>query len=212
MINSKYTHILWDWNGTLLNDAELSADIDSRLRVAKSLSPISLADFRDLFSFPMEDYYRASGFNLEAYSFRQICEDFMQLYEAEKYSCSLHAQAREVLSLFKSKGLSQSILSAYVHDSLVALIEHFGLTEYFDHLSGHEHIYPISKVDQGRMLLKKLNVDPGTVLMIGDTVHDSDVAAGIGVDCVLLATGCNSERRLRATGRMVYRSLGELII
>ncbi len=46
--------------------------------------------------------------------------------------------------------------------------------------------------------------------MIGDTIHDNEVAAELGIRCVLVAGGHQSENRLRSTGTFVISRLKEL--
>ena len=56
--------------------------------------------------------------------------------------------------------------------------------------------YASSKIERGKELLGDLKADPTKTLMIGDTVHDFEVAQSIGSDCVLLANGHNKKERL----------------
>ena len=65
----KYNHIIWDWNGTLLNDVELCASIMNNLLRNESLSEISLEKYREIFTFPVEEYYKLAGHNFERNSF-----------------------------------------------------------------------------------------------------------------------------------------------
>ena len=51
--------IVWDWNGTLLNDVNLCFECINRLLVSKNLDPlIDLAAYRDIFEFPIQNYYQ----------------------------------------------------------------------------------------------------------------------------------------------------------
>ena len=54
--------IVWDWNGTLLNDVNLCFECINRLLVSKNLDPlIDLAAYRDIFEFPIQNYYQKAG-------------------------------------------------------------------------------------------------------------------------------------------------------
>ena len=52
--------------------------------------------------------------------------------------------------------------------------------------------------------------DPGQALMVGDTVHDWEVARALGVRCVLCSAGHQPAHTLRATGAAVISSLSQL--
>ena len=56
--------VLWDWNGTLLDDVALCVDALNRLlRIYHYPQQYSLAQYREIFGFPIEDYYIRAGFD-----------------------------------------------------------------------------------------------------------------------------------------------------
>lgn len=54
-----------------------------------------------------------------------------------------------------------------------------------------------------------MEYDPEKVLMVGDTLHDLEVANAMGIKCVLVAQGHTSYTRLRDTGAFVFNDLFE---
>lgn len=48
--------------------------------------------------------------------------------------------------------------------------------------------------------------------MIGDTVHDSEVAKALDIDCILVARGDQHKDTLLKTGYKIFDSLGEVLI
>jgi phosphoglycolate phosphatase len=50
-------------------------------------------------------------------------------------------------------------------------------------------------------------MDPARVLLVGDTVHDSEVAGKMGIECWLVEGGHHMEERLRETGRRFFKNL-----
>ena len=47
----KYQYVVWDWNGTLLDDMGFCLDITNRLLMSRGLTPIrDLEDYRERFS------------------------------------------------------------------------------------------------------------------------------------------------------------------
>ncbi len=107
-------------------------------------------------------------------------------------------------------GLSQSILSAYRQTTLEQIVAHFGLTHHFIRLNGLDNIYAHSKAELGRAWLRELALPPADVLLVGDTLHDLEVARELGVDCILVAAGHHPGTRLRAGHDRVVENLNEL--
>jgi len=206
-----YTHILWDWNGTLFDDVELCRQLINELLTEYSLPEISLKQYRDIFTFPVKDYYAKAGLDLKNNSFEELGKRWMKQYELRKISSFLFPFTNNVLEKIKELNIEQSILSAYSENSLVSIVEHYGINEYFSHIAGLDHIYATSKVDIGKELIKKIGNGKGTVLMIGDTEHDFEVASEIGADCILIANGHQCKEKLTNCGIEVFDSMEQLL-
>ncbi|MHB8852121.1 MAG: HAD family hydrolase, partial [Ignavibacteriaceae bacterium] len=91
------------------------------------------------------------------------------------------------------------------------IVRHFRVEKYFLYLFGLDNIYAASKIDLGKKLMKKLQVDFKNILLIGDTIHDFDVAKEIGADCMLISNGHQSKDRLLTCGVPVLDSLKDLV-
>ena len=206
-----YKHIIWDWNGTLFNDVELCVDVLNGLLVRRNLPVFSIDAYRDIFTFPVRDYYAKAGLDLEKYSFEQLGKEWMDEYESRRLEGRLFAKAEEVLQITNSNGIEQSILSAYKQDTLTELVNHFNLHHYFTYLTGLDHIYATSKVELGKDLMKKLKQHNSNVLLIGDTIHDFDVAQAMNAGCILIADGHQSKEKLVGYGVDVYDNLKHVI-
>ncbi len=107
--------------------------------------------------------------------------------------------------------IGQSILSAYPQHTLEEMVDHFNLRKYFEHIAGLDNIYAASKLHLGKELMKRLGNGSGETLVIGDTIHDYDVAAEIGADCVLVANGHQSKNKLIAVTNNVIDSIEQLL-
>ena len=207
----KYKHIIWDWNGTLFNDIHLCVELINGLLVPRKLNPLTVEEYRDVFTFPVKDYYAKAGLDFDRYSFEDLGAEWMNNYEERKFETGLFDDAVKVLAYIANLGIPQSILSAYKQHTLEEIIEHFHLKKYFTHLVGLDHIYATSKLDLGKELIKKLGNKKGEVLLIGDTIHDNEVAEEIGADCILIASGHQSKERLEKCGVKVLNNIREII-
>ena len=209
MINS-YKHIIWDWNGTLLNDVDYCRRIINRILVENNLPELSLEKYREIFTFPVQDYYKAAGLDFSKTSFEVLGKDFIDEYEEKKLSCSLHENTIEILSTIHQKGIKQSVLSAYLHDNLVSILNHYNLTQYFDKIIGLDNIYAGSKTHLGLTLVDQLNLPKKDILFIGDTLHDAEVAEAMGVKSILIAHGHQVKEKLMVNSNLVLCDMTQL--
>jgi phosphoglycolate phosphatase len=206
-----FEHIIWDWNGTLLNDTSLCLNIINSVLKSKNIKTLSLEDYRLIFDFPVKKYYEKAGFNFAEYSFEEVGKQWMDEYEIRKGETFLFEGTKDVLDYISSLGIGQSVLSAYSLHTLIEIINSHGLTKYFKHITGLDHIYATGKLDIGRELIKKINVPLKKVVLVGDTLHDHDVAAELGIQCILIANGHQSRARLISSGFPVLNDIRELI-
>ena len=209
MINN-YKHVIWDWNGTLLNDVDFCCKIINRILVENNLPVLSLKKYREIFTFPVQNYYQAAGLDFTKTSFEIMGKDFIDEYESKKLSCSLFDNAIDVLSGIQKQGIGQSVLSAYLHDNLVSILEHYKLTEYFDNIIGLDNIYAGSKTHLGLSLVEQLNLPKDQILFIGDTLHDAEVAEAMGVKSILIANGHQEKNKLLINNNFVLENLSQL--
>ena len=208
MIN-KYKHVIWDWNGTMFNDIELCVNVGNNLFRRKNIPEISIEKYKSIFTIPVKEYYVAAGFNFEEESFEIVGKEWMDEYEERKLECSLHLDLVPFMEKLKQKGIKQSVLSAYKQDNLEKILDHFDLKRYLENIVGLDNIYAASKLDLGKKLIKSIGLKAGETLLIGDTVHDYDVATAMGSDCILIANGHQTFETLSKTGTKVYNSINE---
>ena len=208
----KYKHIIWDWNGTLINDLRLCCEIMNGLLTRRDLDPISVERYREVFTFPVREYYKKVGHDVSDENWEIISYEFMNEYEERKKECGLFDDVHKVLEKIDSIGIKQSVLSAYSQHSLEEIIDHFKLTNFFVRLIGLDNIYAAGKLDNGIKWMKELGHDEGEVLLIGDTVHDYEVAREIGADCLLIAEGHQEKSKLLEVTDNTVDSLGYLLL
>ena len=92
-MKKKYKHIIWDWNGTFLNDVDYCRRIINRILVENELPKLSLEKYREIFTFPVQDYYKEAGLDFSKTSFEILGKEFIDEYESKKLTCSLYDNA-----------------------------------------------------------------------------------------------------------------------
>ena len=208
---SNYKHIIWDWNGTLVDDVWLVVEIMNKMLKKRNLHRIDSKKYREIFDFPVTKYYLKLGFDFSAESFEELTDEFISEYYRRFNECKLFDEVEEVLKKIRDRGISQSILSASKEDVLIEKIKHYGIDKYFCRIIGLENHYAESKVERGKKWIAKLNLNPQEVLLVGDTIHDYDVSKYIGCDCLLVANGHHNYEKLAKLGVDVISTLKEII-
>ena len=209
---NRFSGIIWDWNGTLLDDTHLAVAAMNGMLARRGFPALSVDRYKALFTFPVKDYYREVGFDFDREPFEIPAMEFIDQYNREVWDCALHTEAIRVLNHFKGLGIGQYILSAMQQETLDQCMEYYRIGHFFEHVSGLDNHYANSKLDTGRMMLRKLNFEPCELLLIGDTVHDFEVASELGCACILVSNGHQSLERLTQTGVTVIEDLSQLMV
>ena len=195
---SQYDHIIWDWNGTLLDDVDLCINVVGKLLIEHDLPVPSRERYREIFGFPVKDYYLELGFDFSQTSFEILADQYIADYDRRASQAPLHPGAFSLLQTFSGMGKQQSVLSAAREGHVVDMMAEFGLQHYFDHIYGITDHHAASKRARGLELIADTGIQPRRTLMIGDTDHDHEVGTAMGVDVLLVAHGHQSTQRLLA--------------
>lgn len=202
--------VLWDWNGTLIDDVRYAIEVRNRSFPAFGLSEIhSVEEYHRQFTFPVRTYYERAGVTEE--NFVEVAHAWMDEYERGFSEVPLHADAIDALGRLRAMGVKQVVLSATKRDMLEKQLRLFPIRDYFDEALGLGDIYAGSKEAIGRAYLAGCGIAPEQTLMIGDTLHDAEVARAMGTRCVLVARGHQSRDTLLEAGVPVVENLMEAI-
>jgi len=202
--------IIWDFNGTLIDDLDaVVASVNTQL-VRRGLSALTSSEYREVFGFPVEDYYRRIGLEFESETMADLAADFFAEYTPRLMTCSLHDGVADVLETLADAGVRQFVLSAMEEGMLRSMLRHVGIDGFFEDIYGLADQEATSKITRGEELLRDLGIDPAAALLIGDTDHDAEVGVALGVSTILVARGHQAEGRLRAANGRVLGDIREL--
>ncbi len=202
--------VLWDWNGTLLNDVDVNMKIINRMLSKRGLKVLDLASYKNLFCFPIKLFYERIGIDLEKESFEKTAEEYMTNYRSYEDEIGLNAEVPFVLNAIHQKGINQYILSTCAKEDLMRMINHFDLADKFQKIYGADDIHANGKIGTGKLLIQNHSLNPERTLLIGDTLHDAEVAKAIGTNYILYSGGHNSHHLLSKESRVIT-NLKELI-
>ena len=204
-------HVIWDFNGTLLDDVDCCVATLNTLLGERALAPVSRAQYLERFGFPVRDFYLALGFDFVREPFERVSDVFIARYTAVLASAAPHARAHDALIELQRRSIAQSVVSAMEQRLLCQLLERFGLDAYMTHVRGLDHLGASSKVELGLALQRELGLAPAEILLVGDTLHDFEVASAIGCRCLLYAGGHQARARLEPCGAPLIDSLDAVL-
>ena len=201
-----YKTVIWDFNGTLLSDMDISIKAMNTVLSRRSLPKInSLLEFQSVFGFPVEDYYKKLGLDFSKESFKVPADEWVELYTKDMFSSPLTDNAEDALIALKEAGIRQIVLSASEKQRLTDHLKSLGILSYFDEVYGTGDVYAKGKADIAKMLSEKGELFPA--VLIGDTDHDKICADIIGCDAYLYSGGFMSEERLKRLNAPVESDL-----
>ena len=204
--------VVWDWNGTLLNDVDVNIASINCLLARRGIPTIKdLVEYREGFGFPIIDYYRTLGFDMESENFSDIADEYVRVYSEKLCETSLFPDVEAVLKHFREHGIRQVIVSAAEGERLRAEVKSFGISDYFTDIIGTGDNLGSSKILLGTNFVAGCGVTREEIVFIGDLLHDAELAAACGCRAVLVAAGHQSARRLAASGCDILSDLGEIL-
>jgi phosphoglycolate phosphatase-like HAD superfamily hydrolase len=204
------THLVWDWNGTLLDDLTLVVEATNTAFTAVGGRSVDPDEHRRVFRRPVAEFYaeileRA----VDADEFGRLDRIFHDAYRVGLTTTSLAADAKEAMRSWPG---SQSLLSMWFHEELVPAIETYGLDGMFTRVDGLRTLVG-GDLKAGHLArhLAELGVSGDQAVLIGDSLDDGAAADSVGAASVLYTGGFTDPARLRASGRPVADTLVEAV-
>ncbi|WP_406014662.1 HAD hydrolase-like protein [Streptomyces sp. NBC_00984] len=205
------THLVWDWNGTLLDDNDAVVGATNAAFGEVGLEPITLEQYREMYCIPIPLFYeRLMGRLPTEAEWERMDGIFHRYYTEQRAACGLTEGAEELLTQWQLAGRSQSLLSMYGHDQLVPVVRGYGIERRFVRVDGRTGPSGGSKARHMERHIAALDgISAEHTVVIGDAVDDAVAAAHVGAKAVLYTGGSHSRASLEAAGVPVVDSLAE---
>lgn len=207
---TKYNYIIWDWNGTLVDDAWLCVEVMNEALVKYGLPTMTPDYYSQVYDYPLSDYYRNLGFDYDLTPYETVSDAFMDGYYRRWKECSLRLNTEATLPRLAQQGIRQAVLSAAGEKLVRDMVDYFGILPHFTHVIGAQDHHAYGKLEYGKRWMDEQRLQPERTLMVGDTLHDHELAQHLGTDCVLLNSGHQDRPRLEKSGLPVFDTLAEL--
>lgn len=186
--------IIWDWNGTLLDDNHASLSALNAILSRRGLKTVTLDYYRKNFAFPVRYFYESLGVKIECEDWDALAQEYHDAY----HECELRlaADAKDALEFVRDNGVTQAVVSAMREDYLISDMDRFGIRPYFESVLGTNNLDGCSKLSRIRDYVA-LAGESEEYVVIGDSLHDKEVADAIGARCVFYGGGSHDPSRLR---------------
>ncbi len=213
MTKLRARHVVWDWNGTLLDDNHAVLVGVNSVCAQYGRAAVTLEEWRAVFSRPiLACYEKVLAQPLTEADWDVIDQHYHSAYRLELDTCGLAAGVPDLLHEWRDAGRTQSLLSMWFHDELVPLVGKLSLMDLFARVDGLRG-YNMGGSKAAHLIehLEAQELDPADVVLIGDVVDDAEAAAQVGAQCVLVTTGMMPRERLAAAGVPVTDSIPEAL-
>ena len=181
-------YVIFDFNGTILNDVDVSVNcLNKTIKKYLLRDFISVEEYKRIFTFPVKKYYEAVGFDFNQLDWYEVGQFWMDEYLNNYTKCKLYDGIIDLLIKNKANGIKNVVLSASRIDILSKQLKDIGIIDYFDEILGIDNIYATSKLPIGLNFIA--DKDRKECVMIGDTLHDLEVANSMGIRCILVSCG-----------------------
>ena len=208
--------IFWDWNGTLINDAVLSLKTLNRMLSKRGLGEITLDYFRTLEHTPLYSLFETL-FGMERKDFDTYEKEYTLIYNSLSPEIRLNDGAREKLEEYKNQGIRQIILTSTWASSVEDFTARLGVRDYFEEILGAKALEEGNKTGRAKRFMETNGIGKEDIVLIGDSVHDVEVAKELGIETFLVSSGYQAKDILLEKTRCmdkvkVFDSLGEINI
>ncbi len=201
--------VLWDWNGTILDDVYQSMEAVNRMLDRKNMPRIDIDKYYSLVDTPIERFYHKL-FGTTDIDFAEIAHEFHNDYDEQIPTLSLNDGANEMLEYFESIGAKQAVISSAHVDMIEKVIDNFDVRKYFDVILASRDKEAGSKIERAKKYFENVRISPDETIFIGDTLHDFETAKALGVKCILTTQGHQTRREFKSIDALIVDNLEEI--
>jgi len=197
-----FDYLFFDLDGTLTDPA---LGITNSFKYALKYFGREIPSYETLCTFigpPLNDTFK-NLLNFEDEKIPEAIKKYRE-YFADKglFENSVYPGIPELLSTLKQSGKKLVVATSKPEDFSVRIIEHFGLTQYFENVCGSLRDETRTKKDEVISFAIERNhiTDKSKILMIGDRKHDILGAKKVGLKSCGVLFGYGSREELEASG------------
>lgn len=205
-------HIVWDWNGTLLDDLDLVIEAVNASLGGLGFDPIDEHAYRDHFTRPVRAFYDSLlGRPMADEEWEHLNQGFHDHYYTLVPTARLAPDAKKALTTVEELGWGQSLLSMSPQTHLEAVVASTGIGHYFASIDGLSGPTGGTKAQHLDEHISGLGLDPELAVIIGDTPDDAAAARHVGISVILYDGGSHHLPALEKVGAPIAHTLLEAV-
>jgi phosphoglycolate phosphatase len=203
--------IFLDFNGTVLDDVDLCLNLLNEMLALKGVKTVSMEEYKEIFTFPIIEYYKKAGFDFTKYTFEELAEYFIVEYTRRNVTeAFIYPDFIEFINSMKEMEYEVILCSASKKVLLLEQLDVFNINVFDDVIALSNH-YAASKLELAKEYVASKNIDLNNSYFIGDTVHDAEVGLACGLNIILVDRGHQSEKVLSETKQVVLHNFKDVL-
>lgn len=187
----QYELVVFDWDGTLMDSAAAIVQAISSACRDLDVEPPTEERARHVIGLGLVDALRHAVPNLPASRYAQMADRYRHHYLSEDHTLTLFAGVRDLLDALQAAGLTLAVATGKSRRGLDRALGHSGLAPLFQATRCADESFSKPHPAMLDELMSELGVAPEATVMIGDTIHDLQMARNAGVAGVGVAYGAH---------------------
>ena len=206
------SHLVWDWNGTLLDDLAIVVKAVNRSIGALGVSSITADDYRDHYTRPVRQFYdRLFGRIVSDEEWLRLNTGFHDAYFDLAHQADLAPGARQAMDQLEQSGWTQSLLSMSPQDWLDGIVRRLEIDTRFEIVDGLSGPTGGLKARHLEEHLEELGIEGSAAVVVGDTPDDVAAARHVGARAILFHGGSHHMAVLEAEGVPIAETIEEAV-
>ncbi|MBQ9742842.1 MAG: HAD family hydrolase [Ruminococcus sp.] len=205
----KYSTLIWDFNGTLVDDVHAALAAVNDMLTKRNQPTIDLDRYQQEVDTPIINFYN-NVFLPGTLDFSDAVVEFNIGYDKYLPEKPLMEGAQEMLRFFSSRGKRQTVVSASNVQKVTRMLTSLGIINYFERVIARDDYMAGDKLYLAKQYFQEESIDPSDALVIGDCVADWQMAKALGADSVLITRGHQGRREFSVTDALIIDNLSEL--
>ncbi|MBW8183873.1 HAD-IIIA family hydrolase [Shewanella nanhaiensis] len=193
----QYELVIFDWDGTLMDSVgKIVACMQQTAKVLEFPTPSEVA-VRNIIGLSMQEALNTLYPDGNESVYRQMIQVYRQQYlELDTTPSPLFDGAELLLKQLNQIGYQLAVATGKARVGLDRVLNETGLGQQFIASRCADEAVSKPHPEMINQLLNQLNVKPAKALMIGDSVHDINMANNAGIDAVGVNYGAHGESQL----------------
>ncbi len=186
-----YELVVFDWDGTLMDSTRLIASCIQCACGDLGLEVPEEGAARYVIGLGIVDSMRHIAPGLDAEGQRRLGERYRHHFLSREHEAPLYPGVPELIADLHARGVRMAVATGKARRGLERALDATGLRPWFEATRCADEGFAKPHPDMLLALLDRTGVEAARAVMVGDTVHDLELAANAGVDAVAVSYGAH---------------------